>query len=55
MTVSDADGSTAELTTWADAAAGGAVRKSPANLLEQLIKLQSQVLNAATSTMSAIA
>ena len=55
MTVSDADGSTAELTTWADAAASGAVRKSPGNLLEQLIKLQSQVLNAATSTMSAIA
>lgn len=54
MTVSYADGSKAEMTSWATASAS-TVNKSPANLLEQLIKLQAQVLNLATSTMSAVA
>ena len=38
-----------------DSAAQGSLNKRAANLLEQLIKLQSQVLNVATSTMSAVA
>lgn len=54
MTLTYADGNKAEMTTWATASAG-AVNKSPANLLEQLVKLQAQVMNHATSTMSAIA
>ena len=38
-----------------DSASQSTLNKRAANLLEQLIKLQSQVLNVATSTMSAVA
>lgn len=59
-TVSYADGSKIDMTTPAAAAAGGnssggSINKSASNLLEQLIKLQSQMLSAATSTLSAVA
>ena len=60
-TISYADGSTVEMTTPAATAnsggtAGtGASGQNTANLLEQLIQLQSQLLNSATSTLSAIA
>lgn len=39
----------------ADGAAGSTLNKSASHLVEQLIKLQSQVLNVASSTISAIA
>ncbi|HZL31673.1 MAG TPA: EF-hand domain-containing protein [Pseudolabrys sp.] len=59
-TISYADGSKVDMTTPAasggDASGGGTSgNKSTSNLLEQLIKLQSQVLSVATSTMSAFA
>jgi hypothetical protein len=65
-TISYADGSKIDMTTPAAASSGSdtsgsntsggsTTSKSASNLLEQLIKLQSQVLNVATSTMSAFA
>lgn len=63
-TISYADGSKVDMTTPATAQAsstgdssssGSGSSGTKSNLLEQLIKLQSQVLNFATSTMSAIA
>ena len=63
-TISYADGSKVDMTTPAAAQAsstgdssgsGSGSSGTKSNLLEQLIKLQSQVLNFATSTMSAIA
>ena len=54
-TISYADGSKVDMTTPAQSASAGSGNKSSANLLEQLIKLQSQVMNFATSTMSAVA
>lgn len=63
-TISYADGSKVDMTTPAAAQAsstsdssssGSGTSGTKSNLLEQLIKLQSQVLNFATSTMSAIA
>lgn len=65
-TISYADGSKVDMTTPAassggsdasggNASGGNTGSSSTSNLLEQLIKLQSQVLSAATSTMSAFA
>ncbi len=54
-TISYADGSKIDLTSAASSASGSASTASKSNLLEQLIKLQAQTLNAATSTMSAVA
>ena len=61
-TISYADGSTIDMTTPASksgslstATSNSASTQSNANLLEQLIQLQSQMLTAATSTLSAIA
>jgi hypothetical protein len=54
-TISYADGSKVDMTTPAQSASAGSGNKNSANLLEQLIKLQSQVINLATSTMSAVA
>ena len=60
-TISYADGSTVEMTTPVATAnnggtAGtGASGQNNANLLEQLIQLQAQLLNSTTSTLSAIA
>ena len=51
-TISYADGSKIDLTS---PAASGSASASKSNLLEQLIKLQAQALNLATSTMSAVA
>jgi hypothetical protein len=51
-TISYADGSKIDMTSAAKTAQGSG---NVNNLLEQLIKLQSQVVNLATSTMSAIA
>lgn len=57
-TITYADGSKVDMTTAAkavsDSASGGG-NKSAANLIEQLIKLQSQVLSVAGSTLSALA
>ena len=57
-TISYADGSKIDMTSPAGASSAsdsGSSSKAKSNLLEQLIKLQSQALNFATSTMSAIA
>jgi hypothetical protein len=60
-TISYADGSTVEMTSPAAVADGsgspgnGANGQNSANLLEQLIRLQSQLLNTAASTISAVA
>jgi hypothetical protein len=60
-TISYADGSAVEMTTPAAPANGsgtastGGNGQNSANLLEQLIRLQSQLLGAATSTLSAVA
>ncbi len=54
-TISYADGSKIDLTSAASSASGSASTASKSNLLEQLIKLQAQALNLATSTMSAVA
>lgn len=65
-TISYADGSKIDMTSPAAASSGsdssgggtsggGTTSNNTSNLLEQLIKLQSQVLSAATSTMSAFA
>ena len=54
-TISYADGSKIDMTSAASSASGSASTASKSNLLEQLIKLQAQALNLATSTMSAVA
>jgi hypothetical protein len=67
-TITYADGTTIDMTTPATASDGGksgngtdnsssnsAISQGSANLLQELIKLQSQMLTAATSTLSAIA
>ena len=60
-TISYADGSTVEMTTPAASTDGsgnsgtGATGQNTANLLEQLIQLQAQLLNAAPPTLSAVA
>ena len=57
-TISYADGSKIDMTSAAKASTDTAAASSSStksNLLEQLIKLQSQVLSAASSTMSAVA
>ena len=60
-TISYADGSKIDMTTPAASSSGSGTsggstsNGSSSNLLEQLIKLQSQVLSVATSTMSAFA
>jgi hypothetical protein len=60
-TISYADGSTVEMTTPAPATSDsgkpstGASGPSSANLLEQLIQLQAQLLSSAAPTLSAIA
>lgn len=58
-TITYADGTTVNMTSPAAPANGGtsssATGKSSANLLEELVKLQSQLLSVATSTLSAIA
>jgi hypothetical protein len=60
-TISYADGSTVEMTSPAAVADGsgspgtGANGQNSANFLEQLIRLQSQLLNTAASTISAVA
>ena len=60
-TITYADGSTVEMTTPAAAtnssgtAAAGANGQNTANLLEQLIQLQSQLLGSVTPTLSAVA
>ncbi len=60
-TISYADGSKIDMTTPAASSSGSGTSGGStsngrsSNLLEQLIKLQSQVISAATSTMSAIA
>jgi hypothetical protein len=58
-TIAYADGSKIDMTTPAAASSDGPGKsnfsKSASNMLEQLIKLQSQMLNAASSTLSAVA
>jgi hypothetical protein len=60
-TISYADGSTVEMTTPAASTGdsgntgSGATGQNTANLLEQLIQLQAQLLNAAPPTLSAVA
>ena len=60
-TISYADGSTVEMTTPAASTdgsgnpGGGTSGQNTANLLEQLIQLQAQLLNAAPPTLSAVA
>ena len=55
-TISYADGSKIDMTTAAKASqSGNAIDKNAVNLLEQLIKLQSQVVKLATPNMLAVA